>query len=192
MLNVFSHLFKPFSYLFIRGVSGKQAYDWYAPLFLTGLSVLFFYTFNITDNELLKDGGFVKSVSGFISNLPGFYIAALAAIATFNREQIDFPLIGSNGTPFIKIKLTKENGKVVDTQEKLTRRLFLCMMFAFLTALSISIVMFNAFAAPLINTINNVKVNWCYIIIFTFLSWQMLVSTFFGLYYLGDRIHVNQ
>lgn len=131
-------------------------------------------------------------MSGFISNLPGFYIAALAAIATFNREQIDFPLIGSNGTPFIKIKLTKENGKVVDTQEKLTRRLFLCMMFAFLTALSISIVMFNAFAAPLINTINNVKVNWCYIIIFTFLSWQMLVSTFFGLYYLGDRIHVNQ
>lgn len=192
MFNVFSHLLKPFSYLFIKGISGKHAYDWYSPAFITLLSVLFFYFSDITANELLKDGGFVKSVSGFISNLPGFYIAALAAIATFNREQIDFPLIGSNGTPFIKIKLTKENGKVVNAQEKLTRRLFLCMMFSFLTALSISIVMFNAFATPLINTIKNDKASWCYIIAFTFLSWQMLVSTFFGLYYLGDRIHVNQ
>ncbi|AYM90052.1 hypothetical protein D9980_05350 [Serratia sp. 3ACOL1] len=191
MFNIFSHLLKPFSYLFIKGISGKQAYDWYAPAFLTTLSILFFYTFSIPESELLKDGGFVKAVSGFISNLPGFYIAALAAIATFNREQIDHPLIGLNGTPFIKVKRTKENGRTIDVQEKLTRRLFLCMMFAFLTALSISIVMLNAFAAPVINTIKNGIVNWCYIVAFTFFSWQMLVTTFFGLYYLGDRIHVN-
>lgn len=138
----------------------------------------YFYLFKIPTSDLLKDGGFIKSISGFVSNLPGFYIAALAAIATFNREQIDYPLIGTNGTPFIKITRTKENGRIVDTQEKLTRRLFLCMLFSFLTALSICIVIFNAFITPLINILNNDIANWCYIIIFLFLTWQMLVSTF--------------
>ncbi|EMA1799442.1 hypothetical protein SD377_000282 [Cronobacter turicensis] len=191
MINIFSHLCKPFGYLFIKGISGKRSYDWYAPAFLTIMSCAYFYGFHIPTSEILKDGGFIKSVSSFIANLPGFYIAALAAIATFNREQIDYPLIGANGTPFITIKLTKENGKVVDTQEKLTRRLFLCMLFSFLTALSISIIMINAFFAPLISILNNDIANWCYIIVFILLTWQLLVATFFGLYYLGDRIHIN-
>ncbi|EQA5221655.1 hypothetical protein ACX317_004662 [Escherichia coli] len=191
MISIFSHLFRPFGYLFIKGISGKCAYDFYAPACLAALSFFYFYLFKIPTSDLLKDGGFIKSISGFVSNLPGFYIAALAAIATFNREQIDYPLIGTNGTPFIKITRTKENGRIVDTQEKLTRRLFLCMLFSFLTALSICIVIFNAFITPLINILNNDIANWCYIIIFLFLTWQMLVSTFFGLYYLGDRIHIN-
>lgn len=191
MINVFSHLLKPFGYLLIKGISGKRAYDWWAPAFLTIISAAYFYLLKVPTTDLLKDGGFVRSVSSFISNLPGFYIAALAAIATFNREQIDYPLIGLNGTPFIKVTRTKENGKTVDTQEKLTRRLFLCMLFSFLTALSICILMFNAFVTPLTNVLNNDIVNWCYIIVFLFFTWQMLVSTFFGLYYLGDRIHIN-
>ncbi|HGC2431628.1 TPA: hypothetical protein ACIYBF_004343 [Escherichia coli] len=191
MISIFSHLFRPFGYLFIKGIGGKCAYDFYAPAGLAVISFFYFYLFKIPTSDLLKDGGFIKSISGFVSNLPGFYIAALAAIATFNREQIDYPLIGTNGTPFIKITRTKENGRIVDTQEKLTRRLFLCMLFSFLTALSICIVIFNAFITPLINILNNDIANWCYIIIFLFLTWQMLVSTFFGLYYLGDRIHIN-
>ncbi len=191
MISIFSHLFRPFGYLFIKGISGKRAYDFYAPIGLTVISFSYFYMFDISSTVLLKDGGFVKSVSSFVSNLPGFYIAALAAIATFNREQIDYPLIGANGTPFITVTRTKENGKTVDTQEKLTRRLFLCMLFSFLTALSICILMFTAFITPLINTLGNNVANWCYIIAFLFFTWQMLVSTFFGLYYLGDRIHIN-
>jgi hypothetical protein len=191
MIGIFSHLLKPFGYLFIKGISGKRAYDWYAPVALTLISFAYFFLLKIPTTELLKDGGFVKSISSFISNLPGFYIAALAAIATFNREQIDYPLIGTNGTPFITITRTKENGRTVNTQEKLTRRLFLCMLFSFLTALSICIIIFNAFVYPLTTTINNDIATWCYIVIFLFLTWQMLVSTFFGLYYLGDRIHIN-
>lgn len=192
MINLFSHLFKPYGYLFIKGINGKRSYDWYAPIILTILSCCYFYGFGISPNELLKDNGFIKLVTSFISNLPGFYIAALAAIATFNREQIDYPLIGSNGTPFIKIKITKENGRTVNTNEKLTRRLFLCMLFSFLTALSISIVMLNAFVTPVINIGISIIAEWFYITIFMFLTWQMLIATFFGLYYLGDRIHINQ
>ncbi|MBG0593852.1 hypothetical protein KKZ48_09045 [Enterobacter hormaechei subsp. xiangfangensis] len=191
MITIFSHLLKPFGYLFIKGINGKKAYDWYAPAALTAISLIYFHFLKVPSLDLIKDGGFVKTASSFISNLPGFYIAALAAIATFNREEIDFPLIGSNGAPFIKVTRTKENGKTVDTHEKLTRRLFLCMLFSFLTALSLCILMLNAFATPLTGTYNNDIANWSYIIVFLFFTWQMLVSTFFGLYYLGDRIHIN-
>ncbi|VEB98968.1 Uncharacterised protein [Cedecea lapagei] len=191
MLTIFSHLAKPFGYLFIKGIDGKRSYDWIAPLILTTLTTLYFGSFKVMPSILLSEGGFVKTVISFISNLPGFYIAALAAIATFNREQIDHPLISNTGTPSIDVKVTKENGKVVNSQEPLTRRLFLCMLFAFLTALSILLVMLNALVMPLFETYKNIYLQIAYLLLFTFGTWQLLVSTFFGLYYLGNRIHMN-
>ncbi|EIG3558839.1 hypothetical protein FW381_004759, partial [Escherichia coli] len=140
---------------------------------------------------LFDDNGFIKSIVSFISNLPGFYIAALAAIATFNRAEIDLPLISNERNASIEIKVTKENGKVVNSEEVLTRRLFLCMLFSFLTALSIVIIILNAIFSPLINVYQNSIVLMVYTVVFTFLVWQLLVSTFFGLYYLGNRIHMN-
>ncbi|EOC0041980.1 hypothetical protein ACI0X2_004058, partial [Cronobacter turicensis] len=115
-------------------------YDWIAPFFLTLFSLGYFYLFNISEKTIIEDGGVIKTIASFISNLPGFYIAALAAIATFNREQIDHPLINDKGSPSIDVRVTKENGHVVNTTEPLTRRLFLCMLFAYLTALSIFII----------------------------------------------------
>lgn len=191
MIDLFLHLARPFGYLSIKGINGKKAYDWLAPLILSIFSLAFFYFSNLPFVDLIKDGGFIKTVASFISNLPGFYIAALAAIATFNREQIDYPLIGKAGTPFIEVKITKENGTTVNSKEDLTRRLFLCMLFAFLTALSIMIVILNAFVAPVLALSKDVTAHVIYAGIFIYLIWQLLVSTFFGLYYLGDRIHMN-
>lgn len=191
MGTFFSQLSKPFSYLFIKGIGSKIAYDWVAPVIMTIISLLYFYFFDITEAMLITDGGFIKSISSFISNLPGFYIAALAAIATFNREQIDHPLISDTGSPSIDIKVTKENGRVVNTTEPLTRRLFLCMLFAFLTALSILIVIINSFISPLLIIYAKTLFPAIYIAVFIFFTWQMLITTFFGLYYLGNRIHLN-
>lgn len=42
MISIFSHLFRPFGYLFIKGISGKCAYDFYAP---AGLAVISFFIF---------------------------------------------------------------------------------------------------------------------------------------------------
>ncbi|EHN5843781.1 hypothetical protein KDR42_004584, partial [Salmonella enterica subsp. enterica serovar Newport] len=81
-LTVFSHLGKPFEYLSIKGISGKAAYDWVAPAILTVITAAIFILLKIPVKNLFVDGGFIKSIVSFISNLPGFYIAALAAIAT--------------------------------------------------------------------------------------------------------------
>ncbi|EOW6622091.1 hypothetical protein ACOZ0L_000944 [Cronobacter turicensis] len=166
-------------------------YDWIAPFFLTLFSLGYFYLFNISEKTIIEDGGVIKTIASFISNLPGFYIAALAAIATFNREQIDHPLINDKGSPSIDVRVTKENGHVVNTTEPLTRRLFLCMLFAYLTALSIFIIIMNAFISPLLKIYSENLFPAIYIALFLFLSWQMLISTFFSLYYLGNRIHLN-
>ncbi|EKN4772875.1 hypothetical protein [Yersinia enterocolitica] len=185
------HLVKPFGYLNIKGINGKKTYDWYIPFVLMLLSIGYFYLLKIPFTDLSKENGFIKTVASFITSLPGFYIAALAAIATFNREQIDYPLIGENGAPFIDIVVTKENGKIVNSQEELTRRLFLCMLFSFLTALSIVIIMLNAFISPVLAAYPSFLLHFSYSCIFIFLTWQLLVTTFFGLYYLGNRIHMN-
>lgn len=190
-MYILHQLLRPFGYLNIKGVSGKLVYDWLIPLFLSILSSLYFH-FAITKPELLlSSDGFFKSTISFISILPGFYIASLAAIATFNRKQIDDPLISDGGTPYIYIKGVKENGRPYRTKEDITRRLFLCMLFSFLTAESILLIMIHNFAIPYISISESAYALSIYLFIFLFLLWQLLVTTFFGLYYLGDRIHMN-
>lgn len=190
-MNIFHHLLRPFGYLSIKGVNGKLLYDWITPLILTLLSFLFFYISGFPVNKLLENDGLIKSLSSFIGSLPGFYIAALAAIATFNRKQIDYPLINDNGNPYIYITGVKENGKIYQAKEDLTRRLFLCMLFSFLTALSILIIVFNAFVMPVVTFKESYPITITFLSVYLFLTWQLLVTTFFGLYYLGDRIHMN-
>ncbi|HEJ9057182.1 TPA: hypothetical protein SML50_001443 [Serratia fonticola] len=190
-MNIFSQLLRPFGYLAIRGVSCKAFFDWIIPLVLTILSLSFFYFIGYPFSNLYNDGGLIKVLAGFVSNLPGFYIAALAATATFGRKQIDYPLISDNGTAYIFIKGVKENGMAYKSKEDMTRRLFLCMLFSFLTALSILIVVFNAFFMPLFEEFKSIYFTIGYSFFFLFFVWQLLVSTFFGLYYLGDRIHLN-
>lgn len=189
-MYILHQLFRPFGYLSIKGVSGKFIYDWLIPFVLSLLSMAYFYGLT-TPALLLSDNGFFRSTISFISILPGFYIAALAAIATFNRKQIDDPLISDNGTPYIYVKGVKENGKPYRTKEDMTRRLFLCMLFSFLTAESIVLIMLHNFSAPLFNAVAHPYYLAAYTFIFLLILWQLLVTTFFGLYYLGDRIHLN-
>lgn len=190
-MNIFHHLFRPFGYLSIKGVNGKFFYDWIIPLILTLITFLFFFLLEFPAQKLIEDGGVIKSMAYFINGLPGFYIAALAAIATFNRKQIDYPLINDKGNPYIYVTGVKENGSIYQSKEDLTRRLFLCMLFSFLTALSILIITLNSIVLPIISFKKSDLISVGYCIVFGYFSWQLLVTTFFGLYYLGDRIHMN-
>ncbi|HDN2513577.1 TPA: hypothetical protein P1K35_003807 [Providencia rettgeri] len=190
-MYILHQLFRPFGYLSIKGVSGKQAYDWWIPLFFSVLSMVYFIFIVKDQVAIFGTEGFLKNTISFISILPGFYIAALAAIATFNRKQIDEPLISDNETPYIYVKGVKENGAKFRTKEDMTRRLFLCMLFSFLTAESIVLIMLYNFVVPILSTMNSCFFLGTYLFLFLLILWQLLVTTFFGLYYLGDRIHMN-
>jgi len=183
------HLLKPLSYLSIEHKQ-KWKVDWLYPFVIAAISTgLLFYFKRLGHVELYSDGALISKLLNFVQSLPGFYIAALAAIATFNKLDIDKTM----PAPAPKLDIVVQ-GKNIAIE--LTRRRFLCSMFAFLTAESIILIVLAIFGLTFSIPVKSlfceryhVLLSSIYIFIFMFLFWQMLVTSFWGLFYLGDRLH---
>ncbi|WP_252106660.1 MULTISPECIES: hypothetical protein [unclassified Halomonas] len=179
-------LTRPVSYLFIKH-SDKYIYDWVVPsILLVTTSVLFFLLSIDFFNLYLLVG----KISTLLAALPGFFIAALAAVATFNRLDIDKPMSKEN-PPKIET--------LINTQYKdmpLSRRRFLCMLFSFLTVQSIFLSFLGFIPESFVfydpsnsNVLIHHGVSIAYFLVFFFFFFQLLTTTMHGLYYLGDKIH---
>lgn len=186
---MFKHLLRPFSYLTIDHQQ-KWIVDWIYPLVGAILSTAIIFGLKVVGPiSLYGDSGLVGKILGFIQNLPGFYIAALAAIATFNRIDIDKTMPAPAPTLDITVQ-----GKTVAIE--LTRRRFLCSMFAFLTAENLILIAMAIFSQTLYLTVkaclpvvSHIWVSGFFIFIFLLLYWQMMITSFWGLFYLGDKLH---
>ncbi|WMN55858.1 hypothetical protein NI390_02185 [Vibrio fluvialis] len=125
----------------------------------------------------------IKDINGFLGNLPGFFIAALAAIATFGNARIDKEVKG------VRVKLKDATGEYKPFP--VSRRRFLSSMFSYLTSMSFLIVIGTHIALRV--SFDGVEVqqlmNWVGFSIFFFVVWQLLLTSFLGLYYLGERLH---
>ncbi|MDO5623816.1 MAG: hypothetical protein Q4G71_03920 [Pseudomonadota bacterium] len=139
--------------------------------------------------SLLGDSGVIARVLGFVQSLAGFYVAALAAVATFPSVGMDQLMPGTPPTMTIVY-----NGTT--TRVQLTRRRFLCSMFAFLTAVSLLITLIALTALALGPTIASTLVEPARTAVrvvfggaFIFVLLQMISVTFWGLFYLGERMH---
>ncbi|ELI0610685.1 hypothetical protein [Vibrio vulnificus] len=181
-------LLRPFAYLKIEH-RDKTLYNLWIPIGLSVLTTAFVYLF-VPQSQVLSEGGVIDAITSFIGNLPGFFIAALAAIATFNRPTIDNVM--GNEPPVIP---TYYAG-VPSTDIPLTRRHFLCLLFAYLTAVSLVLVIFTKLAifaelpkslAFLGSEIRNIGA-----LFYFFVLWQMISATFLGLFYLGDKLHLSE
>lgn len=183
MEKIIYQLTRPFQYLLIKQKS-KPLYDWFFPSVLTGISFLLFIPLGISLEDLIKaDTGLLSRLLSFLQILPGFYIAALAAIAVFNKDDIDQAM--PEPTPLMDVA-TKEGKQKI----RLTRRRFLCMLFAFLTMESIALIIFVSIGnVATVPNKNYLVAGYIYAGSFLLLFWQLVVSTSFGLYYLGDRLH---
>ncbi len=183
------HLLRPLSYLFIEHKL-KWKVDWLYPFLLAILSTsLLFWLKQFAPVTLYADGGIIVKILNFVQVLPGFYIAALAAIATFNKTDIDKTMPAP--APKIDIMVQGRNVAI-----ELTRRRFLCSMFAFLTAESIILIVLAIFASSAYVSIKaiihepwQIWASGLFTLTFFLLFWQMIVASFWGLYYLGDRLH---
>ncbi len=75
----------------------------------------------------------------------------------------------------------------------MTRRRFLCVLFSYLTAISIFLVIGAkiglAFTIP---SEYYLLMSWTGFTLFSFILWQMILATILGLYYLGERLHTPQ
>lgn len=189
---MFNVLLRPFSYLTIDHRSKLPRFvNWILPILISVAIVGLAYFFKMEVNIFGGDG-LVSRTLGFVQNLPGFYIAALAVIATFNSEDIDAKMSGQAPTMVIPY-----NG--YPTKIELTRRRFLLSLFAYLTAISFVIVLFSlvslSLAAPLMSVLPKVAIGFskaivvvCYLV----LVCQMLTITFWGICYLGEKIYTAE
>lgn len=146
------------------------------------------WSFNININ-VYGETGVISRILGFVQSLAGFYIAALAAIATFNNPDMDKPMPGE--TPTMRIYYNSTMSVV-----KVTRRRFLSAMFAYLTACSLILTLVSIAALSVAPSLVTVLPHSLLIPLkgtFTFLYLmalaQMTCVTLWGLYYLGERIH---
>lgn len=189
MLN---QMLQPLSYLAIRHPQ-KWKVDWLFPIVISLVCTVC----SVREgwiSDIYRSSGPVSMLLGFFSSLPGFYIAALAAIATFGRNDIDNVL--PEPTPTVKLLTRGENVLV-----KLTRRRFLAMLFAFLTCESITLVLYSVLFLSYGTEVagmgfwsgvgSKVLVLGMTFVYYTLLM-QMLAATFWGLYYLGFKLHEPQ
>lgn len=145
---------------------------------------------------IFGEKGLVSGVLQVVAQLPGFFIAALAAVATFDRPEMDEVM----PVPAPTLEIFRE-GRLISIA--LTRRSFLTHLFAYLSALSIIIsvvcVLVNSFSPSVSGLLNLFSSGVClwakfflksiFLLSFYFLCSSMLVVTMQGLYFLGERMH---
>lgn len=183
---IWYQMLRPFCYLTIKNAN-KTVFDLWAPLALGSMSAIGIAVLPERPQIYLTNG-VLSQIGSMIQNLPGFYIAALAAIATFQQASLD--MLMAKPTPSVA---TFVNGKWIEVQ--LTRRRMLTLLFGYLSALSfiiyLAIIAANAIAPSVRAAAGEAwraAVSIPTTTVLMFLIWHMLCVTLFGLYQLSDRI----
>lgn len=180
-------LFRPFSFITIQHPSRLPwLVNWILPIILTAATIAVILAVGPSLN-LYGTLGLLDRLLTFTQTLAGFYIAALAAVSSFNSPHLDRLMPPPAPTMYIKY-----NGAMQLVQT--TRRRFLTSMFAYLTAISflfsllaITTLVFAPFAAsawPKAVEVLRPLGAFC----FLFVIFQMTLVTFWGLFYLGERM----
>ncbi len=186
---MFVELTRPFSYLSIRHTSSLPAVvNWWLPVLISSAIVLSGWAVGL-NVDVFGANGVVSRVQSFVQSMPGFYIAALAAISTFNNPDMDKLMAG--GAPTMSVHY---NGSL--SQVKVTRRRFLSSMFAYLTAISLILTLLSIAALGIAEPITAILpsrihglVKGGFTLMYLAVFIQMTTITFWGLYYLGERVY---
>lgn len=189
-------LLSPFKYLRLRSERGTRLFfrDFWAIFFLAGVFSAPFILFDQVNFS--RAAGFVDKMGSLASVLAGFYIAALVAVGSFSASIGDLDKEITNG----KIYLT------ADEDTSLTRHEYICAIFGFLSFLALFLAVLSAFiviiSPPISSAISDISFNLkdmeieiiqflrvVSIVGYSVIVSAMIVTTFYGLYYLTDRIY---
>ncbi len=186
MIVLIKQLLLPLNYLRIRN-SAKRQFDFVLPAILGSIisAVVLCMPGPV---KIFGDGGYVEIITGLLQILTGFYIAALAAVATFPNITLDQPF---DGEPAMLAVLRKGQKKDIS----LSRRRFLSFLFGYLAFLAIFLYLLGGMASLLADNIKSVVDQayqpWLkggFVVVFTILFANLLIVTMLGLHYLTDRI----
>ena len=170
---IFRQLTRPLSYLQVKHPD-KWVYDWAVPAIFTALMTAYCAQF-VSLESIFSSQGLVSKLNSVISTLPGFFIAALAAVATFGRSDIDDIM---DHPP--KIEILKGEHLI---EVEMTRRRYLSVLFAYLTAISLIISVCGYFITESSVIPDDSKLAiFAASAIYFFIVSQMIVATIQGLY----------
>lgn len=182
-----SRLLRTFDYLRIKH-EAKVKYDFWLPL---GVALALVVAIEASPAKIPIFGptGIVAAVNGLISILAGFFIASLAAVATFNKSSMDNVMPGK--PPVLDVYVRGVTKKL-----ELTRRRFLSLMFGYLAMMSISVYLIGAFGDVLafgwisVLPIEVAKgARSVFLFGYFFMFANILTTTLLGLFFMVDRIH---
>ena len=180
-------LLRPFSFLSIRHPSNLPVWvNLVLPLAATSMSMLTLYWLGAEVN-VFGAQGLLDRLLTFVQTLAGFYVAALAAVSSFNSPHLDREMPAPAPTMYIMY-----NGGMELVPA--TRRRFLSSMFAYLTSLSFLLslaAIATIVLAPVLKqtlTVAVIFLHWVGAGVFLFALFQMTFVTFWGLFYLGERM----
>lgn len=186
---MFYILLRPFSFLFIKHDELRRAMI-NGSLYLSIFATIVIFSVPVTPIIFGKDG-FISAISSVFNALPGFFIAALAAVATFNRPELD--QVMPDPAPQLKL-MTQGRRDFV----KLTTRMFLSFLFAYLTAITFLGMAFFIFVEimrpsalyilserPILKFPLKIFITF-FVNVFIF---NIVITTLVGIYFLAERIH---
>lgn len=168
-------------------------YVWYAPLGCAALCLLALIV-SPSRPTLAGASGILASVVEVLAILPGFFIAALSAVAVFSNDYIDRELPAP--TPTIPTKI-KGNIQPLD----LSRRMFLLYLLSYLTVLSLLLLVFSAVGAKVFDPVYIAKDTaflpeilrsssyFLTAAVFFYFCSSMIVSTLHAVFFLSERVH---
>ncbi len=184
-MDILYKLFAPLKYKKIKHQQ-KSIVDVYLPLIVAVLSAIM-CIFVPEPVVILGEDGLLKSLSGYLQFLTGFFVASVAAIATFPNKNMDVITDG------IALRL---NG------EQLTRRQFLSYLFGYLAFLGLMLVAIGGVAElfekniQLLLTLSTSMLlmifKGVFLIIYLYYVFSIMFITLYGLYYLTEKIHENK
>ena len=186
MISTFKRLLTAIDYLRISH-EAKHRYDYTIPTLFALAMISCYYFIPIKPSILGKDG-IISNINSIIQILTGFYIASLAAVATFKTERLDEVMEGRPP------KLKGINGKT----ELLTRRRFLCLLFAYLVTLCFLLVFIGIIAPTVSANLRDlvpalfVYIKYVSLSIYIFLVSQLTVVTLLGIFFITDKIHAKK
>ncbi len=181
-------IFTPLLYLKLRN-GGLNAHTWWFPLALA-VFINIFAQFLPEGINVYGSDGLIRSINQLLSVLVAFYIASLAAIATFKSDHLDSKFAGK------PMELTVIRSGKEETEE-LSRRRFLCFLFAYCAYVALVLFCVGEIAILFKGNLSAFFTEgWClefgkllFMFLYTFTISNLLSSTLLGLHYLADRIH---
>ena len=190
----FRQLGSPMRYLWISHGSGlttsKKTYDFAIPTLIGLAAVGVDRAFGINMGLSAPDG-LLSDVISLLNLLIAFFIAALAAVATFDRKGLDEKM---KGEPAI---LRRKNNKGRKVEIILTHRQFVCYLFGYLSFSSLVFLMalygvkiFSPQISHIAVSLPSVTMCFKYFGVFFFFAMlgQIATTMLLGIHFLTDRL----